>query len=168
MHPQNTKMEQFKKQKKIKNDMGKKYLVILADRKRANMAVIENGVVVEYRRLPDDKAPRKTKNGENTWDAEDKILRHRDELLNRHLENIGDEANKFAVGKKINGVVIGGHKELFHKISENLRYPLSKKFIGFFITELKVHKNESTKKALKCIEKIEQEQEEQKLQVALT
>lgn len=146
----------------------KQYLVILADRKRAHLILVKNGKVVLYEKLPTDLAPRKVKHGQNDWDAPDKILRKRNGLLDIHLENISKSAIEFTKNIRIDGVVFGGHQDLHHKIAETLTYPLKNKFIGFFITELKIPQNQLTEKALQRILELEKEKEEKKIQEALS
>ncbi len=143
------------------------YLILLVDRKRARMFTIFNGVVTNHHELNNDEAPRKVKHGENAWDAQDKINRHIENYLHRHLTHVAQEVNRYAKKEKIDGVIIGGHKQLFSKMEEYLKYPINKKILGNFVTELKVSQLEVFNRAKKFIDKIEKEQDEERVQQAL-
>lgn len=145
----------------------KKYLVLLVDRKRARMFTLLNGKAVNHLELKSEQAPSKVKSGENTWDAADKISRHVEDHLNRHLKEVAAEVAKYTVKDKITDILIGGHETLFHKVEEHLKYPCTKKIRGSFVTELKVPQKVVLKKALQLIDKLEIKMEKQKLQKAL-
>ncbi|MDO8269161.1 MAG: hypothetical protein Q7T54_00635, partial [Candidatus Levybacteria bacterium] len=97
-----------------------KYLVLLVDRKRARMFTLANGTVERHLELSNDEAPSRVKHGDDTWDAQDKIFRHIEDHLHRHLEHVAKEALGFVKKEKITGVLIGGHRPLFSKIEKQL------------------------------------------------
>lgn len=143
------------------------YLVLLIDREHARMFTITNGIAGETVELESVDVPQNVKHGDDTWDAQDKIFRHIEDHLHRHIEKVAKEANEFAKNEKITGLLIGSHKPLFGKIEKHLKYPLSKKVIGSFVTELKVPKNEILKRALKLLETISARKEVEELEKAL-
>jgi len=120
-----------------------RYLVILADREKAIYFSIYNGNVEAYEEFKDPIVPQKVKanNGEY-YARSDIILRHIENQLHRHLKRISHHVDSFVKGKSIQTLVIGGHKELLHKIEKHLCPALQKKVAGEFITELNIPKNE--------------------------
>lgn len=144
------------------------YMVLLVDRKRARMFILVDGKAVSHLELSHDEAPQKVKAGVNTWDAQDKIMRHIEDHLHKHLEHVATDSLKFALNEKVTHLLIGGHKPLFSKIIKQLKYPLSKKFIGTFVTELKIPQEEVLELALAEIENINEKRVEERLQSALT
>lgn len=145
-----------------------RYLVLLVDRKRARMFTLVDGVPTNHLELEHDEAPKKVKSVENVRDQQDKYLRKIDLLLHKHLEHVADNVTKYATKEKITHILIGGHKPLFHKIEEHLKYPFAKKVVGSFVTELKVPQEQVLKRALKALEKIDIKKEKDKLQKALS
>jgi hypothetical protein len=144
-----------------------KYLILLVDREHARFYLISNGHFIEEKELEKDHVPQKVKHGDDTWDAQDKIFRHIEVHLHKHLQRVVEEAANFIKGKNVTGVLIGGHKPLFTKVTHHLPTQLSKKVIGTFVTELKINKEMILKNAQKEIDKIETLNEENKLQQAL-
>lgn len=145
----------------------KKYLVLLVDRQNAKMFTILNGLAGETMEVESSQVPQKVKHGDDAWDAQNKIFRHIEDHLHRHLADIALKANEFAKKEKISCLLIGSHQPLFGKIQKHLKYPLSKKVIGEFVTELKVPKNEIVKRALGFLEELETKKTEDALQKAL-
>lgn len=144
------------------------YLILLVDRKRARMFTMQNGGVINHKELSNDEAPSKVKHGENAWDAQDKINRHVDEHLHRHLVHVAKEVQEYIKKERVDAILIGGHKPLFRKVEEHLKYPLNKKIAGNFVTELKIPQEEVFRRAKKVIERIEVEQVEDRVQNALS
>lgn len=122
---------------KVKDEnFRKRYLVILADRKKAKFFTIYLGDFEDLgEEIIKDDVPQKVK-------AEDhrpgKISRHIRDHLIKHLKYIGDQALEYLIKRKIrqiDGVFIGTHKELFSDIKNNLPSRLKRKVIGKFVTE---------------------------------
>ena len=131
------------------------------------MFTVENGKSLRHLELKHDEAPPNVKKGENAWDAQDKIFRHIEDHLFKHLEHAAQGALEFVKNEKIAGLLIGGHRPLFGKIEKHLKYPLSKKVRATFVTELKLANEDILKKAVKIIEEVERKMGEEKLQKAL-
>ncbi len=144
-----------------------KYIVLLVDRKRSKILMIQDRSIIKHVELENDPAPRNVKKGENTWDAPDKIFRHREDLLSMHLEHVAIELNKFARNQKIAGLIIGGHRPLFKKVEKHLHYPFTNMVLGTFVTELKIPQMVILLRAVKAIESIENEAEKSQLKKAL-
>lgn len=147
--------------------LNRKYLILLVDRKRARMFTLVRDVPLNHLELEHDQAPPKVKKGENNWDAADKISRHIEDHLHKHLSHVGEGVEKFARQEKITDILIGSHRTLFRKIEAHLKYPFSKKVRGKFVTELKVPQKEVLQIALKAIEKLEARKEKDRLRKAL-
>lgn len=133
----------------------KKYMVLLVDRQRVKIFSIINGAVEDMREFEDDQVPKKVKHGDDTWDAQDKIFRHIEDHLHKHLVKAAGHAFDFAKENHVWAIIIGGHKPLFSKIEKHLAYPLSNKVKGTFVTELKSPFNEILKRAKSTVDKIE-------------
>ncbi len=131
------------------------------------MFTYENGNIIRSLELNNDDVPQNVKNGENTWDAQDKLFRHIEDHLHRHLAKVTDAARDFVKNEKIKGVIIGGHKPLFSKIEVEMKYPLSKKVLGKFVTELKIPTKEMISRVNEAISKIEALEIENMLQQSL-
>lgn len=151
-------------QKMIKNKI---YMVLLVDRQKAKLFTIVNNVVTKQSSIFDDQVPKKVKHGDDTWDAQNKIFRHIEDHLHRHLNLVVDHAVQFANKNHASVIFIGSHKPLFSKIKKQLPNSLLKLVQGEFVTELKAPFPEIVKRALAQIEYVEQQQELKKLERSL-
>ena len=115
-----------------------KYLVLLADREKAIFFTVESGKIKEKKEIFEGSVPQNVKAKKIDWGRDDKIFRHIEQHLHYHLQKVAKEAFEFAKGKKINFVILGGHRELIPKMKKHLLYPLSKIVIGEFVTELNI------------------------------
>lgn len=145
----------------------KKYLLLLVDREHAKLLLIADGRVKVERVIKKDIVPQNVKHGDDTWDSQDKIFRHIEDHLHRHLQHVANETTSFIKEYNVIEILIGGHKPLFSKIIKNLPHAIFTKVIGTFVTELKVTNNTILDKALKELEKIEVKKEDDRLQQAL-
>lgn len=136
----------------------KTYMVLLVDRKKAKIFTLIDGMVDGYEEFAGEYVPQKVKHGDDTWDAPDKIFRHIEDHLHRHLTLIFQKAVSFAQKNNIYGIVIGSHKPLFPKIKKHLPQLLSRKVKGEFVTELKAPFNDIVKRAKDLIDKIEEKE----------
>lgn len=132
-----------------------KYLVLLADRKNARMFTLQKGVAGQHEEIVCEDVPQKVRHGDDTWDSQDKIFRHIEDHLRRHLECVGQQAKLYVEKNNIDRILIGSHKPLFGKIKKNLQYPLSQKVVGTFVTELKIPFGEILNRAKIHIAEIE-------------
>lgn len=133
----------------------KTYLVLLADRKMAKLYTLFGESVSVLSEFSKNDVPQKVKHGENAWDAQDKINRHIENHLHQHLVLVAEFVKKYVKQNPVDGIIIGGHKTLFANIKKHIPYPLSKKVVGNFVTELKIPLNAISKKAIAEIEKLE-------------
>lgn len=138
------------------------YLVLLVDRKHARMFTLCDGIVGQEEESIVGDVPQKVKHGDDTWDAQDKIFRHIEDHLHRHLTIIFQKAALFAEEHHTTGIIIGSHKPLFSKIEKHLPYPLSQKVRGTFVTGLKAPFGEILQRAKRTIAQIEKEEENEK------
>ncbi|OGH20761.1 MAG: hypothetical protein A3D74_05550 [Candidatus Levybacteria bacterium RIFCSPHIGHO2_02_FULL_37_13] len=118
------------------------YLVLLADRKRARLFTVHLGKIEEHEDIVNGFVPQKVKHGDDTWDAQDKILRHIEDHLHRHLKLIAQSVDDFVKQKRIEFIILGGHKEFFNKIKKHLPKRLAKKVLGELVTEINIPLND--------------------------
>ncbi len=133
-----------------------KYLVLVIDKKRAKIFMVHSGGAVERsEEFVDGQVPKKVQHGDDNWDAQDKIFRHIEDHLRRHLEFITQKASLYAEKENIAGVLIGGNAQLFTKIKKYLKYPLSKQVKGTFLADMKAPFNKTLERIKVLIKKIE-------------
>ena len=75
--------------------------------------------------------------------------RHIQEQLHKHLKHVGNKAREYLARrhiKEIEGVIIGGHRELLHQIKESLPPDLKRNVIAEFVTELTLPVGDMTEK----------------------
>lgn len=142
-----------------KEDMNKRYLFVIADRKFAKILTFYDGVLEEYTEISDSSVPQKVKaNHEEVMHADrsNKIARHIEDHLRRHLILISGKIDEFVGVKPIDAVFIGGHKNMFHLIRKHLNPKLQKKIVGEFVAGLKVFQNETLRRCEKAVLQFEQ------------
>jgi len=120
------------------------------------MFTIKDGIVGAKEELMNGQVPQIVKHGDNLWDAQDKIFRHIEDHLHRHLLIVGEKAAAFAKRNHVNEIIIGSHKPLFKKIEKHLPYPFSQRVAGRFVTELKAPVNEIYRRAKLRIKQFEE------------
>lgn len=131
-------------------------MILLADRKKAQLFLLRDGAVIsEKKEVLSEYVPQKVKHGDDTWDAQDKIFRHIQNHLHRHLLQVAHQAEDFAKKDHIAGIIIGGHKMLFMQIKKHLSYPWANSIKGYFVTDLKAPFNDIVAKAKKEVARIE-------------
>jgi peptide subunit release factor 1 (eRF1) len=128
-----------------------RFLVIVADRRKARYFTVYKDMVEEPEEDVIDYVPQKVK-AENT--SPGKISRHITDHVYHHLKHVGKSALSFIRKKHIehlDGVIIGGHKELLHKIREFLPAALQQKVVADFTTDVNIHIDNLTKRALSAV-----------------
>lgn len=132
-----------------------RYLVILADREKARMFTIYKGAVEEEQTIKDPSVPQNVRaNEEAFYGRGDKISRHIQDHLHRHMKLISEKVNEFVRNKSIAGVIVGGHNTLIHKTELYLPQQLRKKVVAEFISELNISLTQIAQDSIKIIEKI--------------
>src|SRR3972149_6378836 len=134
----------------------KRYLVILIDREKTRLFTVHLGEIKEHEDVFINTVPQKVRaDEEHFYGRSDKIFRHTEDHLNRHLRLVAEKAREFMKGKRINFIILGGHEELFEKMKRHLRKDIRDKIAGEFVTELNVPINSvylASKKIAKHIE----------------
>lgn len=120
----------------------RKYLVLLMDREKARIFTVHLGKIEEHTDIFDGIVPQRVKAKKVDWARDDKIFRHIEDHLHRHLQLLAQKTAEFFKNKNVHFIVIGGHPELLEKIKKYLPYPLNKKVSGEFVTELNIPLNE--------------------------
>lgn len=119
------------------------YLFIIADRKKAFLYLFDKGDLDQSKNIMDPSVNRSIRvNSGELYGRNSKQDHKIDNQIDKHLKLVMSEAEKFIQGKHINGVFIGGHKELFHLIEKKLPQDLQKKLRGDFVTELNIEEEE--------------------------
>lgn len=123
---------------KVKEEnLYKRYLVILADRRKARIFTIYLGDFEDLGEeiITSDDVPQKVK---REGFRPGKIARHIRDHLTRHLQYIGSRALEYLIKKgirQLDGIFIGTHKELFSKVKNCLPKRLKEKVLGEFSME---------------------------------
>lgn len=131
----------------------KKYLVLLVDRKKARLFTVHLGNIEEHIDVFGEFVPQKVRQINKAWAREDKILRHIEDHLHRHLQLIAKITDEFAKNKDFKFLILGGHRGLFKKIKKHLPKYLTKKIKDTFVTELNIPLNDIYLRSKKVIEK---------------
>lgn len=114
----------------------KRYLVILADRKKARVFTIylgdfeDTGEVIEAFDVPQKVKAEGFSTG--------RINRHIKDHLCRHLKEIGSKTWEYLIKrriKRLDGIFIGSHRELFSEVQKHLPAKLQRKILGRFSME---------------------------------
>lgn len=130
-----------------------RFLVILADREKAKFFTLYSGELEDQIEFKDKDVPQKV-NGRNLGSRTGKTDRHIQEHLNQHFKIIAEKVNEFSYHKPINGVVVGGHKELIHRFEEHLPKHLRDKIIGEFTAEPDMNMNELLNRSKEILGKV--------------
>lgn len=124
----------------------KRYLVVLADRSRGRFFTIYLGNFEDEAVIINHESLHKAK----VYDI-DHVDQHIRDHLYKHLLNVGLKALEFTRNKRIDGVLIGGHKELIKQIWNCLPKVLKGKTIGEFNTEINLPLGDLTDKVKKLM-----------------
>lgn len=119
-----------------KENLKKRYLVILADRKKRRFFTIFLG---NFENFSEEEVledvPQKIKNVDSRQGI---IERHIEGHLKYHLKKVGEDALQYLIKnriKQVDGIFIGTHKELFSEIKNSLPKKLEDKVLGEFVME---------------------------------
>ncbi|HET9946837.1 MAG TPA: hypothetical protein VFQ63_02125 [Patescibacteria group bacterium] len=134
------------------------YLVLLVDRKHSKMIMLREGSVQEQEEFTSSNIPQRVRHGDDTWDAQDKIDRHIQDHISKHLIHMGKSAKIFADKNHATAVIIGGHQTFFPQIKKHLPKDISEKVKGTFIIDFKAPFNDILERANKLIATIENPQ----------
>lgn len=146
----------------------RKYLVLLADREKARLFIVHLGEIVEHTDVFNGMVPQKVRaNEEHYYGRSDKIFRHIEDHLHRHLQLIAEKTTSFAKSKGIEFIILGGHKTLIPKVKEHLPPSLQQMVIGDFVTELNVPLHTVFCESKKVVEELEENKERKKLEESL-
>lgn len=135
----------------------KKYLVLLVDRKKARLFTVHLGNIEEHREISNSIVPQRVRQINKAWMRQDKIFRHIEDHLHRHLELIFNWTREFVKKNNVAFIIIGTHEELLPRIKKQLPKMLSNLVLGFFMTELNIPLNKVFLQSKKIAEKIERE-----------
>lgn len=133
------------------------YLVILVDRKKVMMFTLLEGFAVgRYKEIVLDDVPQKVRvDEEDYYGRSDKVFRHIEDHLHRHLQKVAGFIDDFVRREKIDGVFLGGHTDMFPKVKKYLPLSLRKNIKATFITDLKAPFNEILEDAKQTVKAFE-------------
>lgn len=119
-----------------RENLNKRFLVILADRKKTRFFTIYLGNFEDFGEEETiEDVPQKIKNVDSRQGI---IERHIEGHLIYHLKKVGEDVLQYLIKnriKQLDGVFIGTHKELFSEVKNNLPKKLRGKILGEFILE---------------------------------
>jgi peptide chain release factor subunit 1 len=146
-----------------------RYLVLLVDRKKARMFTVNLGEIEEYKDFIVDAVPQEVKvEEEHFYGRSNKISRHIEDHLNRHLKIVTEKLKEFIDGERINFILLGGHEDLFERVKKQLPKYLRDKVVGEFPFELNVPLNEILLASKKVAEHIVWENEYEQMERVLS
>lgn len=137
-----------------KEETAKRYLVVLADKSQATYFTLYHGMVEQQGHIYDPSVPQNVK-ATSMEDSQDKMFRRVLDHLHKHLITVTNRVTMVINHKQIHGVVIGGHRELLHKIEEHLPQDLRQKVIGNFVCELSGDMNDVSQKSNQIIQRMQ-------------
>lgn len=132
-----------------------KYLVLLADREKARMFTVHLGNIEEHKDVFDGIVPQRVKAIKTEWGRYDKIERHIEDHLHRHLQLIAKAAEEFVKDHPVTFVILGGNDEMIPKVKKHLTYPLNKMVVGELVTEVNIPLNAVFLESKKIAAKLE-------------
>lgn len=119
------------------DSFNKRFLVIVTDRQKGRYFTIfmdsleKLGNEIRHEDVFEKVRAEKTRMG--------KSARHIQDHVQHHLKNVGEEVMNFLIKNRINqldGVIVGGHRELIHKTEHYLPSKLRRKVVGEFVTDV--------------------------------
>lgn len=149
-------------------DSYKKYIVLLIDRGKARLFSVYLGEVQEYAEVFDGIVPQNVRaNERDFYGRSDKIFRHIQDHLHRHVVIVANALSEFIKKNGGNFLLIGGHKELLPMIIKELPISVQKMVVAEFVTAVNIPLQKVLLQSKAVAEKIEQNEEESRLESAL-
>lgn len=149
-------------------DSYKKYIVLLIDREKARLFSVYLGEIQEYTEVFDGIVPQNVRaNERDFYGRSDKIFRHIQDHLHRHVAIIANSLSEFIKKNGGNFLLIGGHKELLAMVKNELPDSVQKMVVAEFVTSVNIPLQKVLLQSKAVAEKIEQNEEESRLQSAL-
>lgn len=126
-----------------------KYLVLLTDREKTRMLLVEQGEIVDYSQFIGSYVPqRESATGKGSLPSQiDVNFRHNEKMLDDRLDLSVEAVKKFIKDQDIHFIILGGHKEMFRKVTETFPTDIQKKIVGNFVTEVDLPLNEILNKS---------------------
>lgn len=128
------------------------FIVVLIDRNRAKIIEVNFSLEEAKSKVINSDVPQRIQAKGDNMGREDKILRHIEDHLHRHLVKVVKELKSFENSFPDELIVIGAQKELVGKFKNLLSKDFQKKVIGFFGAEVDDNETELLKKAHKIVD----------------
>ncbi|MDP3941974.1 MAG: hypothetical protein Q8Q49_06740 [bacterium] len=146
----------------------KKYLVLLVDRKRARLFLVHLGEIEEQKEFLDGHVPQNVRaNERDFYGRSNKIFRHIEDHLHRHLQLVSEAVSSFIREYDGNFLLVGGHKEMVSKMKKHLPSSVQRMVLGEFVTAVNIPLKEVFLHSKKIAETIERDVSEQQLAASL-
>lgn len=131
----------------------RKYFILLVDNAKARFFTVHLGKIEEHEEIFDPSVPQRVRaNEEHFYGRSDKIFRHIQDHLNRHLKLIAEKARQFITENQARFVIVGGHEQIFKKIIKRLPKNIRDKIRGTFVTELNIPASQVLRESQRFIE----------------
>ncbi len=140
-----------------------RYLVILADRKRAQLITLNSGMLEQRKEIEDEDAVPPDIQGR--WvnsprgQRNDRIQRHIQQHERRYYDDLAQKIQSFIGNKSLKGIILAGHKGEMHRLTSFLPESMQQKVIGNFTSEMKTNVNEILNKSREVINRAVSRQE---------
>jgi hypothetical protein len=120
------------------------YLVMLVDREKVRMFTVEQGEMVDHSDYKTGHIPQVAKSTGRDYGLgrSDINHRHNEVTLRRHIKLTAEKVASFTKNQNIRFVILGGHSEIFKKVSSSLPTNLRNKILDRFVTEINIPLNE--------------------------
>lgn len=129
------------------------FIIVLLDRTQGKLIEVNVGEAEAESRLIKNDVPQKVKSGDDMWDQQNKIFRHIEDHLHRHLVEVISELKGFEKNYPNGLIIIGAQKELVGKFTRELSTEMQAKVIGNFGANADDNETDVIKKAQKIVDK---------------
>ena len=128
------------------------FTIVLLDRTQSKLIEVNVGEEEAQSRLIKNDVPQRIQAHGGNMGREDKILRHIEDHLHRHLVEIVKELREFEKNHPDGLIVIGAQKELVGKFTRELSKEMQAKVIGNFGANVDDNETDLIKKAQKIVD----------------
>jgi len=136
------------------------FLIVLVDRRRARLFLVQLGEVLVYVEESHPEIPGKHKKGGwRAWE-QSKFSRQIEKMVTFHLEEVAEMLEDFLKNQEINRVAVGGPVEAVSQFKELLPAWVQEKVSAYLSTEMTTAEKDLVEQALKVLEQVEREQED--------
>jgi len=144
------------------------FLIVLVDRRRARLFLVQLGEVLVYVEESHPEIPGKHKKGGwRAWEQA-KFSRQIEKMVTFHLEEVAEMLEDFLKDQEINRVAVGGPVEAVSQFQELLSPWVQEKVTAYLSIEMTAGEKDLVDEALRVLEEVEREQEDQLVEELLS